>query len=128
MSGFAKAWQYSLSKEELPEKFQSFAGINLIFIFKEAMNNVVRHAKANEVTLSMRTSENELILSLKDDGRWKDPDPTNPHYGLRNIEKRCGKNKFRLKIHHGIPGTQLDIGVPIFALNALELVPKNQAN
>lgn len=93
-------------------RFEPFAAINLTFIFKEAMNNVVKHAGAREVVISMSTSGNDLIFTLRDDGKWKEPDSGSSHYGMKNIEKRCKKNNFRCEIQHDMTGTQIEIAIP----------------
>jgi signal transduction histidine kinase len=37
--------------------------------FKEALNNVVRHAQASEVELKIEVENNELLISIRDNGR-----------------------------------------------------------
>lgn len=94
-----------------PLHFAPSAAINLIYIFKEAMNNVIKHSGAHEVFFEMRCIENQINYCLRDDGRWKEVDHQEQHYGLRNIERRCQKNNFKFALSKGDEGTQLIITV-----------------
>ncbi len=95
-------------------RLESFAAINLIFIFKEAMNNVVKHAKASEVVLKLTQQDDHLMFSLTDNGTWKEKEKEKSHHGLSNMEKRCLQNNFGFGVNHikGI-GTRVEIAVPI---------------
>lgn len=42
---------------------------NLFLVTKEALNNIVRHAQATAVTLTIVSSEHALTITLRDDGR-----------------------------------------------------------
>jgi ligand-binding sensor domain-containing protein/two-component sensor histidine kinase len=41
---------------------------NLLMAVKEALNNAVKHAKANEIRLSLNLTDNVLTIEVKDDG------------------------------------------------------------
>lgn len=90
-----------------------FAALNLIYIFKEAMNNVVKHANAQEVLFEMHYRPGQVIYSLLDNGRWKATDNKQPHYGLSNMEKRCARNNFAFTLTKKANGTCIAIAVPL---------------
>lgn len=95
------------------------AALNLIFIFKEAMTNVVKHAGATEVMLTMESNHYKVTFILQDNGSWKDADNTRDHYGLTNMERRCLKNHFGYALSKGAGGTQISITIPVHQLNQL---------
>ena len=95
------------------KQLDTFAALNLIFIFKEAMTNVVKHANAKEVVIEMAYGENKVVYALQDDGRWKHLDNIQNHYGLQNIERRCEKNHFGFLLSKQAEGTRLEITVPV---------------
>lgn len=98
-------------------RLEPHAAINLVFIFKEAMNNIVKHAGAREVVLKMSAASQLLIFTLADDGTWKEPDPHQAHYGLESIERRCARNSFTCLLrHHNDRGTQIEISVPVISI------------
>jgi signal transduction histidine kinase len=63
----------------------------LFLVVKEAMNNVIRHAQANRVRLSITIANNAVALVIADDGRGGCPTNGNGHAGqdgLRNMQQR----------------------------------------
>lgn len=101
------------------------SALNLIYIFKEAMNNVVKHSGANEVTFEMRSEQSTIIFALQDDGQWKYYDNLQNHYGLANMASRCKKNGFNKRIYKESTGTRLEIIVPLMILITNDYEKKN---
>jgi signal transduction histidine kinase len=60
-------------------------------ITEEALNNAVRHARAQNVTVSLRRDQYNLQLTITDDGIGFDPKTTSPdgHYGLVGMRERA---------------------------------------
>ncbi|MXV13755.1 sensor histidine kinase [Hufsiella ginkgonis] len=100
-------------------KLDPSAALNLIFIFKEAMTNVVKHAGATEVGLTLSCGADQVTYLLEDNGSWKEADQSSDHYGLTNMERRCCKNNFGYTISKETTGTQISIAVPVHRLNGL---------
>jgi signal transduction histidine kinase/ligand-binding sensor domain-containing protein len=72
---------------------------NLFLAFKEALNNVVKHAGATEVRISLEIREHAFVLALRDNGRGfeRDQPPAgtvgriSSGNGLRNIQRRVAR-------------------------------------
>ncbi|EDY20867.1 histidine kinase [Chthoniobacter flavus Ellin428] len=61
----------------------------LLLAFKEALQNIVKHAGANLVTLTLRWEDPVLIICLDDDGCGLPPDAIGPEKdGLENMRTR----------------------------------------
>lgn len=61
----------------------------LILAFKEALQNIVKHAHATEVTLTLRHEPPQFIVRLADNGGGLPERPQGPgHDGLRNMAAR----------------------------------------
>ncbi len=56
----------SMPEEELP--ISSVASIAIFRIAQEAMTNIIKHARATAVELSVVVSDQELIMAIRDDG------------------------------------------------------------
>jgi signal transduction histidine kinase len=59
-------------------------------VVREALSNVVRHARASAVTVTVDAGD-ELVIEVRDDGVGIDP--AGARSGLRNLERRahdCG--------------------------------------
>ncbi|MCB0173085.1 MAG: sensor histidine kinase, partial [Anaerolineae bacterium] len=82
-------------------------------IAQEATHNVVKHAKAERIILSLQNGEG-LILEIDDDGQGFDPDQTFAgHLGLRSMRERIEKlgGSFELQSEPG-RGTTVRICLP----------------
>ncbi len=58
-------------------------------IAQEALTNVVRHAEARNVQLSMTTDGTAIVLAVCDDGRGFDADRPVDAHGLRGMQERA---------------------------------------
>ncbi len=97
----------------VPGLLHPFAALDVIYIFKEAMTNVIRHANASEVLFRMEGAEQGLVFRLTDNGSWKAADEQLQHFGLNNMQKRADKNKFILTIQTSASGTTVELRVPV---------------
>ncbi len=64
---------------------------NVFLAFKEAVNNVVKHAQASEVWIRLRLQSDYFALSIEDNGRGLgtlDSQAAQTRNGLRNMRKR----------------------------------------
>lgn len=85
---------------------------NLILIFKEALQNILKHAHAREVLLELKKDKRWLKISIKDDG---DGFETNKHLmrsGLRNMEERAEEFGWKLTID-SVPGMGTTVALSI---------------
>ncbi|MGZ3863337.1 MAG: ligand-binding sensor domain-containing protein [Bacteroidia bacterium] len=65
---------------------------NLIMVFKEIYNNILKHAKATEVRVDMNlTPENELHIIVSDNGIGFDADVIQKGNGIKNIKNRISR-------------------------------------
>jgi len=77
---------------------------NLFMAAKEALNNVVRHARAGEVQVSAEITGSSLRLTIEDDGQGfgPAPDPVSAD-GLRNMRQRMEETGGHCEIE-SVPG------------------------
>jgi signal transduction histidine kinase len=97
---------------------------HLVVMLKEALRNVVEHARATTVTLRLRAEDGELTLTLTDDGCGFTPNgatrpapngsPRGRGHGLRNLHARAQALGGRLEVRSRPGGgTTLDVRVPL---------------
>jgi signal transduction histidine kinase len=87
----------------------------LLLAVKEALNNVIRHSRADEVWLRLRVDDGQLELAIEDDGcGLPTEDPGDGHDGLTNIRSRveglAGRCEMQSQPGHG---TVLRMIVPL---------------
>ncbi|MDP2362469.1 MAG: ATP-binding protein, partial [Ignavibacteria bacterium] len=71
---------------------------NLYLIFKEAINNSIKHSNCKQITLESNLRNDVLEISLSDDGTGFDESNLSKGNGLKNIESRALKIGGRIKI------------------------------
>ena len=75
-----------LSQVKLPIKFNR----NIILIFKELLNNALKHANASQVVMDLVVqNKNELKITVTDDGKGFNPDAGRKGQGINNIITRA---------------------------------------
>lgn len=72
-----------------PPTIESEKGIILYRILQEAINNIVKHAEATEITFETRNENNSLTIELSDNGKGFDPEQITHGLGLRNLVSRA---------------------------------------
>jgi signal transduction histidine kinase len=98
--------------------------IALYRIAQEALNNAIKHARADKVTVHLRCTSSpsvdpdggqreKLKLVVRDDGRGFNPDEVSPdHLGLGIMRERAEAIGVTLEIESGTghgPGTQIKV-------------------
>lgn len=71
---------------------------NLYLIFKEALNNSLRHSGCQEIELAVALQGRRLEVVLRDDGRGFDPGGKGKGNGLGNMKSRAERIGGRLSI------------------------------
>ena len=71
---------------------------NLYLIFKESINNSIKHSKCKLITLEANLRNDVLEISLNDDGIGFDESLLSKGNGLKNMESRAGQINGKIKI------------------------------
>ena len=62
---------------------------NVYLIFKESVNNIVKHANAQNVIIALVNRGNEFTMRIQDDGRGFPNNGNQKGNGLRNMHRRA---------------------------------------
>jgi PAS domain S-box-containing protein len=89
---------------------------HLLYIAREALSNMLRHAGATEVRLELSVADDDAVrLVIADNGRGFDPSSVNRtgRHGLANMASRARLIGGRLEIEAGVgKGTELRLDIP----------------
>jgi signal transduction histidine kinase len=90
----------------------------LVRIGQEAMTNVVRHAEAEHVDVTLLFQEKMLRLTIKDDGRGFEGNPAsygqNGHFGITGMRERAEQIGARFTVTSEVAkGTEVQVEVSI---------------
>jgi signal transduction histidine kinase len=89
---------------------------NLLRIGQEAINNAVKHARANRIEVGLNFETRKVQLSVRDDGRGFDPREqiADGHFGLLGMRERAEQIGGVLSIDSAPErGTQIAVDVPL---------------
>jgi PAS domain S-box-containing protein len=76
--------------EEPSPRFDLSVDTSLYRIAQEALNNVVKHARAHHVAVRLMTHGPRIVLTIEDDGAGFEPDSVGPsHWGLDIMRERA---------------------------------------
>jgi ligand-binding sensor domain-containing protein/signal transduction histidine kinase len=102
-----------LPAKEIPPEVRH----NVFLAFKEAVNNVVKHAHASEAWIRLRLSPEQFIMEVEDNGRGLggvDPKAAQMRNGMRNMRKRMEDIGGEFSISAGASGgTIVRLTVPV---------------
>ncbi len=76
----------------------------------ELVNNVLKHAGADEIIVQMVQESDRVSIAVQDNGRGFDPDAETSGTGLKNIRNRVGSYNGRMEIYSE-PGKGTEISV-----------------
>ena len=71
---------------------------SMFMMFKEVINNIVKHAEADEVLIDIHNSRNTLVIRIEDDGIGFDASQGYAGNGLKNFQARAKENFIDLDV------------------------------
>lgn len=107
-TGISVTYQASGDSATLPTVLE----VVLLRMVQESLTNVRKHAKARNVTVSLRVNEDGALLRVGDDGVGFDPDDPVTGFGLRGMRNRAAQVGGTLLVHSGPDGTHVELEVP----------------
>ena len=94
------------------------AGLHILRMLQEALANVLKHARASRVGVTLNFSVQSLVIEVTDDGVGFDPAHARSGRGLNNMQIRARKLGASCVISHPATGTSVRIVVPLQAIGA----------
>jgi ligand-binding sensor domain-containing protein/signal transduction histidine kinase len=90
------AWATTTLNSDLRREF--------FLVFKESINNVIRHADCDQVEITFEVVGNDLFLQVRDNGQGFRSPPTDNHgHGLASMQERARRLGGRLEVD-SVPG------------------------
>lgn len=103
-------FEFTLHKAEGNKVLDPVLRQNIYLIFKEAINNIIKHAKANRVNVLI-TTHPQFELRIEDNGIGLPAQPSHTGNGLRNMNRRAGTIGGTLSVVSG-KGTSITLVIP----------------
>nr|WP_121272878.1 ATP-binding protein [Pedobacter schmidteae] len=90
--------------------------IALLRIIQEAITNIIKHAKAKNVDILIYEEDDNLLLTINDDGIGLDEkkaDTGRSTIGLKSIRRRVQYLNGEIKINSNTKGTEIVVSIPL---------------
>ncbi len=81
----------NIPKEILNTKIKMSARKNIFMIFKECINNMLKHSGCTAMRVSVTRYNNQLELLISDNGKGFDKQAPSSRNGMKNLQKRAGE-------------------------------------
>jgi two-component system sensor histidine kinase DesK len=94
----------------------------LAIVLRELVTNIIKHAKATQVTAIIKHQNGKIVLAMQDDGQGFE-NLQHQGFGIKGIEERIQKLKGFVAIKTGgeYTGTLSEIGLPMLKNNAAKV-------
>lgn len=87
--------------------------INIYRLLQEAIQNIIKHAEASEVSIVMEEKSNRLIIEIEDNGKGFEVEKIKSGIGLINMRDRTTKIHGTMKIFTSSQGTKIIFKIPL---------------
>lgn len=109
LSGIPCLYEGAYKEDDLTHEVQ----LDFFRICQEALSNVLYHAQAKNVTISLKEAGDTIQLTIKDDGRGFKMNKKKHTSGLTNMQERSASINGRLQVESKIgKGTKICVSVP----------------
>ena len=87
---------------------------HVYLIFKEALNNIIKHSEANEASILLSTEDKKLMMIVADNGKGFNEEVIIRGEGLKNLRNRAAMVGAEILIEsNGGKGTKIILEVPL---------------
>ena len=81
--------KYSFETFGNNERYYEQAELGLYRICQEAINNILKHANATEVSVQLLKAGGNLVMMIEDNGKGANFNTTNTGHGITNMQSRA---------------------------------------
>ncbi len=106
------AFKFTVDDRLKNYKFSSLEGINLYRTIQEAVNNAIKYADANAISIQVQPNKSGITVEITDNGKGFDLDGIDLGNGIVNMQKRIEEIGGVFQIHSDLgKGTQITISL-----------------
>ncbi len=89
--------------------------IELLYIIREALTNIIKHAEANKISILIYEDLPGIILQITDNGKGFNPQSSKAGLGLKSIRERAASINATVAVNSSHTGTEITVTVPAAA-------------
>jgi two-component system NarL family sensor kinase len=105
----------SFESDKIESRFDEGIEITYYRVLQELLNNIIKHAGANNIKVSLHQQEDSLNLCVSDNGKGFNIQQLEKVQGIgwKNIYSRVSLVGGKIKLNSGIKGTNVEIVTPV---------------
>lgn len=97
-------YEFQLDPDLAQRKLSMEQRRDFYLVFKESLNNIFKHAEAKNVWIDVHMERNNLVMSVRDDGKGFDINVPTHRNGLKNLRARVDRWNGQIQVRSS-PGT-----------------------
>ncbi len=108
--------QLAIADDWPARKFDKQFELSIYRIIQELLSNMLKHAEASTISITLAQNENNILLSVSDNGKGFDTGTIKESQGLgwKNVSGRVQLLNGRMSVQsEKVKGTQIEITIPI---------------
>jgi signal transduction histidine kinase len=101
------SFSFAIDENLKQQKLSSVEGMNIYRTIQEAINNAIKYAEADIISVIIKQQANQTAINIKDNGKGFDPETTEKGNGLNNMKKRIEEIGGTFSLISGVDGTKI---------------------
>jgi signal transduction histidine kinase len=103
------SFSFAIDENLKQQKLSSVEGMNIYRTIQEAINNAIKYAEADIISVIIKQQANQIAINIKDNGKGFDPKTIDKGNGLKNMQKRIAEIGGEFSLKSGADGTKIEI-------------------
>jgi signal transduction histidine kinase len=103
------SFSFAIEEDLKSKKLTSVEGMNIYRTIQEAVNNAIKYANAEIISITVKHQENKINISVKDNGSGFDYETIEKGNGLNNMQKRIEEIGGAFALTSTNEGTKIEI-------------------
>lgn len=103
------SFSFAIDEALKNQKLNSIEGMNVYRTIQEAVNNSLKYANANVISINAKKIDNKTKITISDNGIGFNIDEIQKGNGLNNMKKRIEEIEGKFDIFSSIDGTKIEV-------------------
>lgn len=103
------SFSFAIDENLKTKKLSSVEGMNVYRTIQEAINNAIKYAEADVISVIIKQRANQTAINIKDNGKGFDIETIEKGNGLNNMKKRIEEIEGKFDLISSNDGTKIEI-------------------
>ena len=103
------SFSFAIDTDLKNQKLTSVEGMNVYRTIQEAINNALKYANSDIISVNIKKQENQTKITITDNGKGFNPETIQKGNGLNNMQKRIQEIGGKFDLNSSNDGTRIEI-------------------